>query len=652
VDRLLVANRGEIARRVFATCRAQGIETVAVHSDADAHALHVTEADYAVHLTGNSAADTYLRADLTVEAARRAGADAVHPGYGFLSENADFAARVLDAGLTWVGPPPEAIAAMGSKLGAKELVAKAGVPTLPLWTAAEQVTAFPVLVKASAGGGGRGMRVVRAAGELPEALAAASREAEAAFGEGTVFCERYVERSRHVEVQVLADSHGTVLALGERECSIQRRHQKIVEESPSPAVTPALRAALSEAACEAARTVGYIGAGTVEFLLTPEGEFFFLEMNTRLQVEHPVTECVYGVDLVALQLLVAEGAPLPFTETPPMRGHAIEVRLYAEDPAAGWLPATGTLHAFDVPHDTAFAVPAGAGIRLDSGFGNGDSVTPHYDPMLAKVIAWAPSRAAAARSLASALARARLHGVTTNRDLLVRTLRSPSFASGDTSTAFLDEHPEVFAPLVDSTDARYRAALAAALAAAAERRATAPVLRHAPSGWRNVGTELQEARFRAGDDEIVVRYRFARDATVTHAGECPDVVAVAADRVTLDVAGVRLDYAVHRVGSRSFVDSPEGSLTLTEVERFPLPVPVLAAGSLIAPLPGSVGRVLVVEGATVQAGDLLLTLEAMKLEHPVLAPSAGVVTALPVAPGTQVDTGAVLAVITAPPQEA
>jgi propionyl-CoA carboxylase alpha chain len=650
VDRLLVANRGEIARRVFATCRSLGVSTVAVHSDADADALHVTEADCAVRLPGSSATDTYLRADLIVEAARRAGADAVHPGYGFLSENADFAARVVDAGLTWVGPPPDAIAAMGSKLGAKELVAKAGVPTLPIWTSAEQVMAFPALVKASAGGGGRGMRVVRAAGELPEAIAAASREAAAAFGDGTVFCERCVERSRHVEVQVLADSHGTVVALGERECSIQRRHQKIVEEAPSPAVTPALRAALSEAACEAARAAGYVGAGTVEFLLTPEDEFFFLEMNTRLQVEHPVTECVYGVDLVALQLRVAEGAPLPFTQAPAMRGHAVEVRLYAEDPAAGWLPGTGALHAFDIPHSTAFAVPAGAGVRLDSGFSAGDSVSPYYDPMLAKVIAWAPTRAAATRLLASALARARLHGVTTNRDLLVRTLRAASFVDGDTSTAFLDEHPEVFTPLVDSEAARYRAALAAALAGAAERRAHAAVLRHVPSGWRNVGTEYQETRY----EGITVRYRFARDGTVTHGEACPSVVAVAPDRVTLDVDGVRLAYEVHRGHRLSFVDSSEGALTLTEVERFPLPANELAAGSLTAPLPGSVGRVLVTEGATVAAGDLLLTLEAMKLEHPVLAPTAGVVTALPVAPGTQVDTGAVLAVITTatPPQEA
>jgi len=313
VRRLLVANRGEIARRVFATCRAMGIETVAVHSDADADLPAVREADLAVRLPGVAPADTYLRADLLVDAARRAGADAVHPGYGFLSENADFAAAVVDAGLVWVGPPAKAIAAMGSKLSAKRLMASAGVPTLPSTVDASEVTEFPVLVKASAGGGGRGMRVVRDAAGLAEAVEAARREAASAFGDGTVFCERYLERSRHVEVQIIADVHGNVVPLGERDCSIQRRHQKIVEEAPSPAVSPALREALAAAAVDAARAVDYTSAGTVEFLLGPDGDFYFLEMNTRLQVEHPVTECVYGLDLVRLQLLVASGSRCRWT---------------------------------------------------------------------------------------------------------------------------------------------------------------------------------------------------------------------------------------------------------------------------------------------------------------------------------------------------
>src|SRR5690606_14096831 len=372
-------------------------------SDADAAAPHVAEADYAVRLPGNTPAETYLRADLLVDAARRTGADAVHPGYGFLAENADFARAVTDAGLTWVGPPAKAIALMGDKLVAKALLADAGVPMLPTHDP-EQVTDFPVLVKAAAGGGGRGMRVVRDRTALADAVAAARREAAAAFGDGTVFCERYVEGARHVEVQVLADTHGTVLTLGERECSIQRRHQKLIEESPSPAVTPGIRERLCAAAVLAARAVGYVGAGTVEFLLAPDGEFFFLEMNTRLQVEHPVTECVTGADLVRLQLLVAEGAPLPALPPPP-GGHAIEVRLCAGEPAADWLPATGTLHRVAVPGGSAvFRAPSGPGLRLDSGVRVGSVVGVHYDSLLATLIAWAPTRSEAARLLADALA--------------------------------------------------------------------------------------------------------------------------------------------------------------------------------------------------------------------------------------------------------
>ncbi|GAB3855963.1 biotin carboxylase N-terminal domain-containing protein [Micromonospora andamanensis] len=443
-----MSRTGEIARRVFATCRALGIETVAVHSDADADAPFVAEADQAVRLPGNAPAETYLRTDLILDAARRCGADAVHPGYGFLAENAGFATAVTDAGLTWVGPAAKAIAAMGDKIAAKALLAEAGVPMLPTWTDPAQVTTFPVLVKASAGGGGRGMRVVRDADGLAEAVAAARREAAAAFGDGTVFIERYVERGRHVEVQIFGDSHGTVVALGVRDCSIQRRHQKIVEEAPG-VLTDEVRERLHEAAVSAGRAVDYVGAGTVEFLLAPDGEIHFLEMNTRLQVEHPVTELTTGLDLVRLQLLVAEGAPLPLVATPPATGYAIEVRLCAEDPGQGYRPATGTLHRFTLPGvATEFGSLSAPGLRLDSGVFDGSAVSVHYDSMLAKVIAWAPTRAAAARALAGALARAELHGVTTNRDLLVRVLRSPEFAAVDVDTGFLDRHPEVFAPLL------------------------------------------------------------------------------------------------------------------------------------------------------------------------------------------------------------
>jgi propionyl-CoA carboxylase alpha chain len=672
IRRLLVANRGEIARRVFATCRSIGIETVAVFSDADADAPHVSEADYAVHLPGNAPSATYLRGDLLVAAARKCGADAVHPGYGFLSENAEFASAVIDAGLTWVGPPPKAIAMMGSKIEAKARLAEAGVPMLPTWLDASDVDYLPVLVKASAGGGGRGMRIVRDPEALAEAVASARREAASAFGDGTVFCERYVERARHVEVQVMADAHGNVVTLGERDCSIQRRHQKVIEETPSPAVDPPLREELCAAAIAAARTVSYVGAGTVEFLLAPSGEFFFLEMNTRLQVEHPVTECVVGVDLVRLQLLVAEGGTLPFNGPPPLRGHAIEARLYAEDPAYAWLPSTGTLHRFQVPGVAhTFGPLATPGLRLDSGVADGSVVGVYYDPMLAKLVAWAPTRAEAARLLAGALARAQIHGVTTNRDLLVRVLRHSAFLAGGSDTGFLDRHPEVFAPLLSSVDAVRLSCLAAALAGAARRRSSTTALGGLPSGWRNVPSGLQTAAYDGPTGTLEVGYRLDRSGAlavwavrqverddVGHPGTGLDsggvgddhppvaVVSAAADRVVLDVAGIRVGFHVHQVGAASYVDSSEGSVTLTELSRFPLPAAVSAEGSLLAPLPGAVGRVLVVPGQRVAAGDLLLTVEAMKLEHPVHAPADGVVSDLRVSAGAQVDSGTVLAVLT------
>ncbi|MEH1013722.1 biotin carboxylase N-terminal domain-containing protein [Micromonospora sp. CPCC 206060] len=675
IRKLLVANRGEIARRVFATCRTLGIGTVAVHSDADADAPHVADADLAVRLPGNAPTDTYLRADLVIDAARRSGADAVHPGYGFLAENADFAAAVVDAGLTWVGPPAKAIAAMGDKMAAKALLAEAGVPMLPTFTDPDQITGFPVLVKASAGGGGRGMRIVREPAELADAVASARREAAGAFGDGTVFIERYVERSRHVEVQIFGDTYGTVVSLGERECSIQRRHQKIVEEAPA-VIPPELRQRLADAAVAAGRAVGYVGAGTVEFLLAPDGEFYFLEMNTRLQVEHPVTECVTGLDLVRLQLLVAEGGPLPVTDAPPTIGHAIEVRLCAEDPAAGFLPATGTLHRFAVPQVAAKFTPLAApGLRLDSGVRDGSVVGVHYDSMLAKLVAWAPTRAEAARLLAGALTRAELHGVTTNRDLLVRVLDSDEFRAAEIDTGFLDRHPGVFTPLLPAGGVRL-AALAAALAGAAARRADVPVLAGLPSGWRNVPSVPQHCRFAGPDGEVEVTYRLDRSGALAGwSADCPgpslparptgpaappepvvvpvsaspepEVVLVSAspERVLLDVDGVRRPCTVHRVGADHLVADAEGTVTLTELPRFPEPTAELAEGSLVAPLPGTVSRVHVEPGQRVAAGELLLTLEAMKLEHPVLAPAGGVVAELPVPVGGQVDTGTVLAVV-------
>ncbi|BCJ71552.1 acetyl/propionyl-CoA carboxylase subuit alpha [Catellatospora sp. IY07-71] len=670
IRRLLVANRGEIARRIFATCRAVGVETVAVYSIADTDSPYVAEADYAVQLPGSAPSATYLRGDLILAAARKTGADAIHPGYGFLAENADFAAAVADAGLTWVGPPAKVISVMASKVDAKLLLAEAEVPVLPSWTDPAAVDEFPVLVKAAVGGGGRGMRVVRDADSLAEAVSSARREAFGAFGDSAVFCERYVEQARHIEVQIVADQHGNTVTLGERECSIQRRHQKIIEEAPSPAVSPELRENLCAAAVLVAEAIGYVGIGTVEFLLSPDGEFYFLEMNTRLQVEHPVTECVTGFDLVRLQMFLAEGGQLPFLSAPPMRGHAIEVRLCAEDPASNWLPATGQVHRFEVPEVSArFRPMLQPGLRVDSGVEPGTVVGVHYDSLLAKLVAWAPTRYEAARMLAGTLARTRIHGLVTNRDLLVRVLRHPAFLTGQIDTGLLDRQPEVFAPLLSSVEAVRLSCLAAALAAAARRRAQAPVQRGIPSGWRNVPTVAQSVVYDGPAGPVEVGYRLDPSGALAQwwvravdpeeldlAGLGPSgpvddhppvaVLSASPDEVVLDVAGIRLALHVHEVGETAYVDSAEGSLSLRRLPRFPVPVQELEEGSLTAPLPGAVGRVLVAPGQRVGAGDLLLTLEAMKLEHPVHAPADGVVAAVTVRPGVLVDTGALLAVLT------
>ncbi|SDJ16432.1 propionyl-CoA carboxylase alpha chain [Actinokineospora alba] len=644
ITSVLVANRGEIARRVFRTARDLGIATVAVYSDADADSPHVADADSAVRLPGNTPAETYLRADLVIQAARDAGADAIHPGYGFLSENAEFARAVIDAGLIWVGPPVESIERMGSKIESKELMAAAGVPVLSNMDP-ETVTEFPVLVKASAGGGGRGMRIVRSQAELAGAVEGARSEAGSAFGDSTVFIEPYLETGRHIEVQVMADRHGTVWAVGERECSIQRRHQKVIEEAPSPLVerTEGMRERLFDAARKAAAAIGYEGSGTVEFLADESGRFFFLEMNTRLQVEHPVTECVTGLDLVALQLSIAEGAPLD-PEPPVSRGHAIEVRLYAEDPAANWLPQSGALHRFEISALASFANPPGAGIRVDSGVVSGSLVGVHYDPMLAKVISWAPDRTSAARSLAGALLRARVHGVRTNRDLLVRVLRHPAFLAGDTDTAFFDRHglDTLAAPIADK-DAESLSALAAAIADTEANRAAAKVQGRIPAGWRNVVSQPQVKRYESASGEHEVRYRITRDGLSGVEGV--RLLSSSPTRVELEVAGVRRVFDLAWYPGIACVDSAFGSVTLTVPPRFDDPADHVAPGSLLAPMPGTVIRVAAEAGQRVDAGQPLLWLEAMKMEHRIDAPVAGVVSELTVSPGDQVDVGRVLAVV-------
>jgi propionyl-CoA carboxylase alpha chain len=661
LTRVLMANRGEIARRVFRTCRELGISTVAVYSDPDAGAPHVAEADAAVRLPGAAPADTYLRADLLVDAAVRTGADAVHPGYGFLSENAEFARLVQAAGLTWIGPPPDAIAVMGNKTVAKRLMAAAHVPVLAELDPASITAAdLPVLIKAAAGGGGRGMRVVFALADLPDALAAARSEAGAAFGDSTVFCEPYLHAGRHIEVQVLADGQGTVWAVGERECSIQRRYQKIIEEAPSPLVerVPAMRVRLFEAARAAARAVGYRNAGTVEFLSDENGKFYFLEMNTRLQVEHPVTECTSGLDLVALQLQLADGRPLPGETPPPVTGHAIEARLYAEDPAADWQPQSGTLHRLEVPgRPTTFRVPSGKraasvpAIRVDSGVGAGSRVGVHYDPMLAKVIAWAPDRERAAAVLSAALAGAKIHGLVTNRNLLVRVLRHPAFLAGQTDIAFLDSHgvAALAAPLVTG-EGVWLSALAAALADAAARQAALTVLGRLPSGWRNVPSDLQRKAYDVvGSGTATLRcdvgYRIGRAGLMVDGREDIALVSMAPGEVRLDAGGVLWRFEVAAYRDVTCVDSGLGAVALRPVPRFAVPTADVAAGSLLAPMPGTVSRLGAAVGEQVAAGQPLLWLEAMKMEHVIAAPAAGVVADLPVAAGQHVEVGSVLAII-------
>ncbi len=644
IQRLLVANRGEIARRVFTTARRLGIGTVAVYSDADAGLPFVTEADLAVRLPGNTPAETYLRGDLVIEAAKKAGADAIHPGYGFLSENAEFARAVLAAGLVWVGPTPESIDAMGSKIAAKKLMADAGVPVFgEIDPAAATEADLPLLVKASAGGGGRGMRIVRDLADLPGQVQLASDEAASAFGDATVFCEPYLENGRHVEVQVVGDTHGNVLVLGERDCSLQRRHQKVVEEAPAPGLSDGIRRTLHDGARLAAAAIGYVGAGTVEFMVAAD-KVSFLEMNTRLQVEHPVTEAVFGVDLVEAQLRVAEGGAVPDAPSGP-RGHAVEVRLYAEDPAADYQPQSGLLDTFEIGCESEFAPFLTYGSRLDSGFVSGSEVGTYYDAMLAKVIVWGPDRDSAFRTLAGILERARIHGLITNRDLLIRLLRDEKVLAGEVSTDFLGAL-DLSVPPGDSTSA----AQAAAVALAERDRAARTVQQAIPVAWRNVVSQPQRTVLAplGGGHDVTVEWYSGREGYSFPDGTV--VLAAGSDRVVLEVDGVRVAHRVVITGNAIHIDSGRGSASFREVPRFLDPAEQVSAGSLLAPMPGTVIAVQAESGNVVETGQTLLVLEAMKMQHSISAPGGGVVE-IAVTVGQQVSAGDVLAVVTSEESE-
>ena len=646
ITRVLVANRGEIARRIFRTAHRMGIATVAVYADGDTNGPHTREADTAIALNGETATQTYLDATKIIDAARRSDANAIHPGYGFLSENPDFAQAVLNAGLIWVGPSPASIRAIGDKLSAKSIARAAGVPTLEAHALTEHEDAtqpaarigYPVLIKASAGGGGRGMRVVTAPAGLPQAIESARRAAQAAFGNGTLFLERYLQHARHIEIQILGDHHGNLVHLFERECSIQRRHQKIIEEAPSPAVTPDLRARLGAAALAAASRIEYHSAGTVEFLLAGN-DFFFLEVNTRLQVEHPVTEAITGLDLVREQLRIAEGAPLGYTQADlTITGHAIEARLCAEDPAKDFLPAPG--------HIAVWHPPESPGLRIDSGIEQGCTIGTNFDPMIAKFIAHAPTRREAAALLARSLEQTRLQGLTHNRDFLAATLRTQAFLEADTTTDFLTRIAPTRTP---SETEHHHACIAAALHARARRRATTKLLPTLQGGFRNSVMPPESVRYRIGPATHRITYRPRRDGTfaltINGAETTARVEATTDTTITLTIGRQRHAFTLATSGPTIHLHGPHGDLDLTELPRFPPPATTEATGGVRAPMPGRVLALHITQGQHVTRGDLLLILEAMKMEHRITAPTSGTVTTLHVALGDQVHNGAALVII-------
>ena len=670
ITSLLIANRGEIAVRIARTAHRLGISTVGVYSEPDANAMHVDAVDTAVALGGSTPAESYLRADAIIEIALAQGCQAIHPGYGFLAENADVAERVAAAGLIWVGPTPDQIRTLGDKIAAKKLAIESGVPTAPLFEIVDGAIPdgipMPALVKAAAGGGGRGMRVVTSPEELADAVAAGSREAMSSFGDGTVFVEPYIERARHVEVQIIGDMHGNVVHLGERECSIQRRNQKIIEESPSAGITPETRTAICDGAVALAQSVGYHGAGTVEFLVDEAGSvdsINFLEVNTRLQVEHPVTEAVTGVDLVELQLRVAAGEELTLRqESVSAHGHAIEVRVVAEDPAAGWLPSTGAIASFDLHGGSDL-------VRIDTGFRSGSVVSADYDSMLAKVIAHGSTRAEAAAKLRRALRGSEIAGVRTNLAALVSILGERDYLNAATPTAYLDEHPGVTAGRGPTGGDRIALLLAAVFATERATRADDSVTGFAPSGWRNLRTQGQRQIWAAQGSEDVepVEFTVCGDAADVRLGQWPEpgpdgalqpderkrigvrLLSIgdpggAHDSVTIaiEVDGVRrvVEATIddHAVRTRSAA----GAIVWTQLPRFDDHDAEVAGGGPVCPLPGTVIAVNVEAGDEVAAGTVLMVVEAMKMEHKITATAASTVTDVHFAVGSRVDQGDLL----------
>ena len=635
ISTILVANRGEIAERVFATAKDMGLRCIAVYSEADSNSSFVNTADLAVHIPG------YLDGEAIIAAALKTEADAIHPGYGFLSENAEFAKAVTDAGLIWIGPSPKVIKSMGDKIEAKKAAVNAKVPILPSSddpTAGDDV-GYPLLVKAAAGGGGKGMHIVESSKNLSEAVESAQREALKSFGDDRVFIERYVPSSHHIEIQILGDSHGTLIHLGERECSIQRRHQKIIEEAPSPTIDSELRNLIAEAALNLAKNIGYESTGTVEFLLDHDSkEFFFLEVNTRLQVEHPVTEETTGIDLVRQQILIAQGEKMECTqESISSSGHSIEARLYAEDPSNNFLPAIGTLSAFRVPENP--------NIRWDVGVSKGTEVGVQFDPMLAKVTSKGSTRKEAALRLAKALEELHLGGITTNREFLISTLRHEAFLAGDTTTDFIERHSPNNSNFLTS-DEISRAAAIAALWIQGENRSAALVLDQIPTGWRNSRFPDQQISFTSGDEQFDVAYHSNRDGSFTLNGiDQTNVHRHSPIDIDIDINDVRSTHLVTREKNEIFIQMDRGTAHLSIIPHFIPPGTNEVADGLVSPMPGVVLDIRVQVGDTVEAGQILLVLEAMKMEHHINAPEEGTITEIFVAVGQQIEQGVVMMVI-------
>ena len=655
IETLLVANRGEIAVRVMRTAKAMGIKTVAVYSDADAGALHVRAADLSVPLAGNSAAESYLNGEAILAAAQVTGADAIHPGYGFLSENTDFAADCAQAGVIFIGPPASAVKIMGDKALAKRAMLDARVPCIPGYQGEDQADdtlcreaeamGMPVMVKAAAGGGGRGMRRVSDPAQLQQAITLARAEAESAFGNGDLILERAIEGARHVEVQVFADTHGNVIHLGERDCSLQRRHQKVVEESPCPVMTPELRDAMGAAAVEAARAVNYVGAGTVEFLLDTSGEFYFLEMNTRLQVEHPVTECITGYDLVQWQIQVAQGEPLPAAqEDVALFGHAIEVRLCAEDPAAGFLPSAGPV--------SLFSIPEGDSVRVDAGIETGDTISPFYDSMVGKVIAWGETRETARLRLRAALQRTALAGVIHNRAFLLALLDDATFVAGGATTDFIDRaYPGGYAP-----EAAPSRSLAAGIAlqqilAGEAHFSSALSVNEELRGWVSTGPVTRRHGYRVDDTQFTAEITAVRidcfDITLQESRHDVTLASLGEHYATLVIDGHRTVVGYRaQDGATLMLATDRQELTLVNTDLIPPEAAEEAlGGKVLAPMHGQLVAVLVEANARVDKDQRLAVFEAMKMQHEILAPVAGTVAEVLGKVGQQMAAGDVIMII-------